>query len=155
MAQTTVRPYTASEERIGSVVIRFMSRLNKLLYRLSGGRMFGRWPRGGAIGILGHRGRKSGKALSSPLVYMPDGDRLVLIASKGGMSKHPLWYLNLRANPDCEFEIGSTKRQYRARTASPEEKRAYWPRILAMNPDFDAYQARTTRDIPVVILDPR
>jgi deazaflavin-dependent oxidoreductase (nitroreductase family) len=155
MAQTTARPYTAVEERIGSIAIRFMSRANKLLYRLSGGRVFGRWMRGGAIGILGHRGRKSGQQFSSPLVYMPDGERIIVIASKGGMSKHPLWYLNLRANPDCEFEIGSTKRAYRARTASPDEKRAYWPRILAMNPDFDAYQARTTRDIPVVILEPR
>lgn len=157
MAQTTARPrpYSAAEERIGSVAIRYMSRLNKFLYRLSGGRLFGHWMRGGAIGILGHRGRKSGQLFSSPLVYLPDGERLIVIASKGGMSKHPLWYLNLSANPDCEFEIGSTKRSYRARTASPEEKKAYWPRILAMNPDFDAYQARTTRDIPVVILEPR
>ena len=155
MAQSTARPYTASQERLGSFFIRYFSRLNRFFYRLSGGKLFGTWMRGGAIGILGHRGRKSGKALSSPLVYLPDGDRLIIIASKGGMSKHPLWYLNLCANPDCEFEIGSTKRAYRARTATAEEKRAYWPRILAMNPDFDVYQARTTRDIPVVILEPR
>ena len=155
MAETTARPYSATEERIGSVVIRLFSRVNKFFYRLSGGRLFGTWMRGGAIGILGHRGRRSGQMFSSPLVYLPDGERLIVIASKGGMPKHPLWYLNLRANPDCEFEIGSTKRAYRARTASPEEKKALWPRILAMNPDFDAYQARTTRDIPVVILDPR
>ena len=122
---------------------------------MSGGKLLNTWPRGGAIGILGHKGRKSGEMFTSPLVYMPDGQRLVVIASKGGMPKHPLWYLNLRANPDCEFEIGSTKRSYRARTASPDEKKALWPRILAMNPDFDAYQARTTREIPVVILDLR
>jgi deazaflavin-dependent oxidoreductase (nitroreductase family) len=155
MAQSTPRPYSAFEERVGSIAIRYMSRLNKIFYRLSGGRLFGRWMRGGAIGILGHRGRKSGQLFASPLVYLPDGNRVIVIASKGGMSKHPLWYLNLCANPDCEFEIGATKRPYRARTASPEEKRSYWPRILAMNPDFDGYQARTTRDIPVVILEPR
>ena len=155
MAETKPRAYGATEERIASVGIRYMSRLNKFLYRLSGGKILGTWMRGGAIGILGHRGRKSGQMFTSPLVYMPDGQRLVVIASKGGMSKHPLWYLNLQANPDCEFEIGSTKKSYRARTASPEEKKALWPRILAMNPDFDTYQARTTRDIPVVILDPR
>ena len=155
MAETKPRAYSATEERIANVAIRYMSRLNKFFYRLSGGKLLGTWMRGGAIGILGHRGRKSGQMFTSPLVYMPDGQRLVVIASKGGMSKHPLWYLNLRANPDCEFEIGSTKKPYRARTASPEEKKALWPRILAMNPDFDQYQARTTRDIPVVILDPR
>ena len=155
MAQTTPRPYSATEARIANVAIRYMSRLNKFFYRLSGGKILGTWMRGGAIGILVHKGRKSGQTFSSPLVYLPDGQRLIVIASKGGMPKHPLWYLNLRANPDCEFEIGSTKRSYRARTASPDEKKALWPRILAMNPDFDGYQARTTRDIPVVILDPR
>lgn len=155
MAETTARPYTPAEERIGSIAIRYMSRMNIFLYRLTGGRVLGKWMRGGAIGLLGHRGRKSGQTYTSPLVYLPDGDRIIIIASKGGMSKHPLWYLNLRANQDCEFEIGSTKRPYRARTASPEEKKAYWPKILAMNPDFDTYQARTTRDIPVVILEPR
>lgn len=71
------------------------------------------------------------------------------------MSKHPLWYLNLRANPDCEFQIRTTVRPMRARTATPEEKRAYWPRIVALNADFAHYQARTTRDIPVVVLEPR
>src|SRR5688572_30922981 len=120
MAQTTPRPYSATEERIANVAIRYMSRLNKFFYRLSGGKILGTWMRGGAIGILVHKGRKSGQTLSSPLVYMPDGQRLIVIASKGGMPKHPLWYLNLRANPDCEFEIGSTKRSYRARTASPD-----------------------------------
>jgi deazaflavin-dependent oxidoreductase (nitroreductase family) len=155
MAQTTARPFTPIEERVGSVAIRYMSRLNTFLYRLSGGRVFGKWLHGAPIGLLGHRGRKSGQTYTSPLLYLEDGKRLLIVASKGGMSKHPLWYLNLKANPDCEFEIGSTKRRYRARTASPEEKKSYWPRVTAMYPDYDGYQARTTRDIPLVILEPR
>ena len=125
MADTKPRAYSATEERIASVAIRYMSRLNKFFYRLSGGKILGTWMRGGAIGILGHRGRKSGQMFSSPLVYMPDGQRLIVIASKGGMPKHPLWYLNLRANPDCEFEIGSTKRQYRARRLDARTARAW------------------------------
>jgi deazaflavin-dependent oxidoreductase (nitroreductase family) len=81
-----------------------------------------------------------------------EGRDFYVAASQGGVDREPHWWLNLRANPDCEFEIGSSKRSFRARTASPEEKRALWPRIVAMNPDFDGYQARTTRDIPVLRL---
>jgi deazaflavin-dependent oxidoreductase (nitroreductase family) len=71
------------------------------------------------------------------------------------MSKDPLWYLNLRADPDVEVEIGRERRKVRARTASAEEKRALWPGLVAMYASYDAYQARTERDIPVVILEPR
>jgi len=154
-ATTTARPFTPTEERIGSVVIRYMSRLNAWAYRLTGGRLGGKWLHGAPIGLLTHRGRKTGQTHTSPLLFLEDGERLVIVASKGGMSKHPLWYLNLRANPDCEFQIGTTVRRMRARTATPEEKRAYWPRIVALNADFAHYQARTTRDIPVVVLEPR
>ena len=152
---STARPWTPTEERIGSVFVKVMSVLNVLAYRATGGRLGGTFLRGAPVCLVTVIGRKSGEPHTLPLLYLADGDDLIIVASKGGMSKHPLWYLNLQANPDCEFEIGSTKKSYRARTASPEEKKALWPRILAMNPDFDAYQARTTRDIPVVILDPR
>lgn len=155
MAQTTSRPFTPTEERIGSIVIRYTSRLNAWVYRRTGGKWFGTWLHGERIGLLTHRGRKSGQMHTSPLLYLEDGPRLVIVASKGGMSKHPLWYLNLTANPDCDFQIGSTSRPMRARTASPEDKQFYWPRIVALNGDFAGYQARTTRDIPVVILEPR
>lgn len=77
-----------------------------------------------------------------------------MVASKGGMDHHPMWYWNLRANPDVEIEIGRERRRMRARTASAEEKREYWPRLCAIYPDWADYQARTKRDIPVVILEP-
>ena len=155
MPQTTARPYTPTEERIGSIAIHYIARLNTWLYRLSGGKVFGTWLRGAPIGLLIHRGRRTGEAHTAPLLYLEDGPRVIVVASKGGMSKHPLWYLNLQANPECEFEIGATRRSMRARTASPDEKRSYWPRLVAMYPDYADYQARTTRDIPVVILEPR
>jgi F420H(2)-dependent quinone reductase len=155
MAQTTARPYTPTEERVGSFVIRYISRFNTWVYRLTGGRVFGTWLRGAPVGLLIHRGRRTGQTHTAPLLYLEDGKRVIVVASKGGMSKHPIWYLNLETNHDCEFEIGPTKRAMRARTASPEEKRSYWPRLVAMYPDYADYQARTTRDIPVVILEPR
>lgn len=147
--------YSPRQERIASVVIRVMSVLNVWLYRASGGRIGGRFLRGAPICLLTTRGRRTGEPRVAPLLYLAEGENVVIVASKGGMSKHPLWYLNLLADPDCEVEIGSTRRAMRARTASAEEKAALWPRLVAMYPDYDDYQARTDRDIPVVVLEPR
>jgi len=80
------------------------------------------------------------------------GDDVVLVASKGGMSHHPAWYHNMMANPDVEVEIRGTTRRMRARQATDAEKAALWPQLVAMYRDYDTYQARTTRNIPVVIL---
>ena len=148
-------PFTPGQERIGHAVIRVMSALNVWVYRATGGRLGGRFLRGAPVCLVTTRGRKTGAPRVAPLLYLADGERVVLVASKGGMSKHPLWYGNLVENPECEVEIGSTRRPMRARTAGPEEKAALWPRLVAMSRDYDDYQARTDRDIPVVVLEPR
>lgn len=155
MAETKARPFTPTEERIGSFVIGWMSALNTWMYRMSGGKIGGRWLRGAPVLLLTARGRKTGQPRTSPLLYLEDGPNLVIVASKGGMSQDPLWFRNLEANPDVEVEIGSRKRAMRARRASDEERAALWPRLVAMYPDYDHYQARTTRRIPVVILSDR
>jgi len=149
------RPFTPTEERIGSAFIHYVAKFNTWIYRASGGRIFGKWLRGAPVGLLVYRGRKSGRSLTTPLLYLKDGERILIVASKGGMADHPLWYKNLVAVPDCEFEIGTERRPYRARTGSADEKKAYWPKLVAMYPDYDSYQARTDRDIPVVVLEPR
>ena len=151
----TARPFTPTEERIGSAVIHYVAKINTWIYRASSGKIFGKWLRGAPVGLLTYRGRKSGRTLTTPLLYLCDDERVLVVASKGGMSHHPLWYQNLVDQQDCEFEIGRERRAYRARTASPEEKRAYWPKLVAMYPGYADYQARTDRDIPVVILEPR
>ena len=86
---------------------------------------------------------------------MRDGDTLVTVASKAGVAKNPLWFLNLQANPDCEIEIGREKRRMRARVANPEERARYWQQLVNMNPDFETYKARTTREFPILLLTPR
>ena len=154
MATPTARPWTPLEERIGSVVVKIMSVLNVLAYRLTGGRLGGTFLRGAPVCLVTVIGRKTGEPRTIPLLYLEDGKDVVIVASKGGMSKHPLWYLNLQANPCCEVEIGRERRPMRARRVSAEEKAALWPRLVAMYPDYDGYQARTTRDIPVVRLSP-
>jgi deazaflavin-dependent oxidoreductase (nitroreductase family) len=146
--------WTPQQERIANVFIRWMSSLNIAAYRLTGGKLGGRFLRGAPVCLLTMTGRKSGRRLTTPLIYLADGPRVVLVASKGGMAKNPLWYGNLVANPRCEVEIGRERRAMIARTAGTAEKRALWPRLVAIYRDYDDYQARTDRDIPVVVLDP-
>jgi deazaflavin-dependent oxidoreductase (nitroreductase family) len=128
-----------------------LTRLNVLAYRLSGGKVGGKV--GGApVLLLHHVGRKSGKKRVSPLLYMPDGDDLVIVASMGGADKHPSWWINLRANPETVVEVDREKRAVTAELANAEEKARLWPKLVEMYPDYGVYQSRTDREIPVVIL---
>jgi deazaflavin-dependent oxidoreductase (nitroreductase family) len=149
------KPYTKIEVAIANPVIKLMSRLNTWAYRATGGRIGGKFLRGAPVMLLITTGRKTGRRLTAPLLYLRDGDKVICVASKGGMDHHPLWYRNLQANPDVEVEIGTDVQPMRARTATAEEKTQYWPKLTTMYRDFADYQARTKRDIPVVILSPR
>ena len=100
-------------------------------------------------------GRKTGHPRSTMLTApVIDGDRIVLVASKGGDDRDPDWFRNLEAHPDIEVTMAGTRRPMRARRASAEEKAALWPRVAAAYPGYAEYQRRTTRDIPVVICEP-
>ncbi len=100
-------------------------------------------------------GRKTGQRRATLLTSPIYGeDRVVLVASKGGHSDHPVWYLNLVANPDVEIAANGRTRTMRARTASPEEKATLWPELVKVYKGYDGYQRNTSRDIPVVICEP-
>jgi deazaflavin-dependent oxidoreductase (nitroreductase family) len=102
------------------------------------------------------QGRKSGKRYSNMLTApIVDGDRVVIIASKGGSQDHPDWYKNLSANPDIEITIDGATKPMTARTATAEEKAELWPRAVAAYKGYAGYQKNTPRDIPVVICEPR
>ncbi|MGE3847937.1 MAG: nitroreductase/quinone reductase family protein [Gammaproteobacteria bacterium] len=103
--------------------------------------------------LLHHVGRKSGRPLASILQYYRRGDEVVIVASKGGLPQHPVWYLNLQAQPECEVQIGRFHTRARARTLTGAERAAWWTRIVAEQPVQRDYQARTTREIPVVVLE--
>lgn len=150
-----VRPFTALEVAIANPIIRVMSRLNTWAYRLTGGRLGGTFLRGAPVMLMTVTGRKTGRRLTVPLLYLADGRRVVTVASKGGMDHHPLWYHNLVAHPDVEVQIGSDVRPMRARTADDGERTRYWPKLVAIYRDYADYQARTERVIPVVVLEPR
>jgi deazaflavin-dependent oxidoreductase (nitroreductase family) len=155
MSETRLPPYTPSQERLGSAVVKAMTAFNVWIYRLTGGRVFGRFLRGAPICLVTTTGRRSGEPRTVALLYLADGDDVVVVGSKGGMSQHPLWYRNMEANPDVELQIGGVARPMRAHRVSDDEKAAIWPRLVSMYRDFDDYQGRTTRNIPVVRLSPR
>jgi len=105
--------------------------------------------------LLEHTGARSGKGRTSPLLYVPDGDNVAVIASKGGNPRNPAWFHNLRANPEAIVQIGSERRAVRARLAEGEERERLWRRAVELWPSYAEYERRTTRAIPVVVLEPR
>jgi len=155
VSETRLPPFTPRQERFGLAAVKIMNRLNKWVYRSTGGRVGGRFLRGAPVCLLTVRGRKTGAPRTVALLYLADGDDVIVVASLGGMSKHPIWYGNLEANPDVTLQIGAAERAMTARRVSDEEKAALWARLTAMYRDFDDYQGRTTRNIPVIRLSPR
>jgi deazaflavin-dependent oxidoreductase (nitroreductase family) len=132
-----------------------MTQGHTALYRVTGGRIGHRVPGAPPMLLLDHVGAKSGRKRTSPLVYVRDGEDLVLVASKGGYPKHPAWFHNLKANPDTEVQVGSERRRVRARVANPEEHKRLWPKALRVYGGYADYQKRAERQIPLVILEPR
>lgn len=104
--------------------------------------------------LLTTRGRRTGKLRRTALIYGREGDRYLVVASKGGSDTHPSWYLNLREDPDVRVQVGSERFAARASTASAEEKPRLWRLMAEIWPEYDHYQERTSREIPVVILEP-
>lgn len=103
--------------------------------------------------VLTTRGRKSGKLRRNALIYGRDGDHYVIVASKGGAPRHPMWYLNLMADPNVRVQVGADQFNARARTALPEEKARLWPLMVSIWPAYEDYQKKTSREIPVIILE--
>ena len=128
--------------------------LNVRLYRLSGGRIGGRYDQA-PVCILHHVGAKSGERRETPLVHLPDGDRIVLAASMGGNPRNPAWYHNLRANPDTTVQIGSDRIPVHARVASDEEYDRLWKLMVGVYGGYEDYRKRTDRKIPLIVLERR
>ena len=122
-------------------------------YKLSGGRIGGR-AYGVPVVLVESVGRKSGKRRTHPLLCEPDGENLVVIASKGGTDRHPAWYYNLRANPETTAWWRGERRRVRAREATEGERPRLWALMAEAYPTYEDYQRRTDRQIPVIVLEP-
>jgi deazaflavin-dependent oxidoreductase (nitroreductase family) len=138
-----------------NTIIKWMSRAQTFVYKKTDGKIGGKFLQGAPVALLTTIGRKTGEPRVSPLLYWREGNRIVLIASKGGAANHPLWYLNLKANPDVTVQIKDEILNLTARDATDEERAHYWPKMSAMYTSFEDYQSWTDRVIPVVICDPR
>jgi deazaflavin-dependent oxidoreductase (nitroreductase family) len=141
-------------------VIGAMAAANVTAYKLTRGRVGGTWRIGAGwrspvpICLVEHRGRRTGKVRTTPLVYLRDRDRVVVVASQAGRPQHPLWFRNMEADPEVTVQIGGDRSPMRARTASPPERAELWRRLVDLYSDYDSYQSWTDREIPVVILEP-
>jgi deazaflavin-dependent oxidoreductase (nitroreductase family) len=154
------RPKGLDTDRTRSIM-KVMARANVWVYRATGGRVGGTWRVGAAlrkpvpICLLEHRGRRTGTVRTTPLVYLVDGPRLIVVASQAGRAEHPMWYLNLLALPDVTVQVRRERRAMRARVADPAERALLWPKLVDLYADYDSYQSWTDRVIPVVVLEPR
>lgn len=123
-------------------------------FRANGGKVGGQFE-GAPMILITTKGAKSGQLRTTPLVYLPDGDHWVIFASKAGAPTNPDWYHNLVANPDLTIEVGAETIQATARIAGTEERDRLYAKQASINPGFAEYQAKTTRVIPVVVLERR
>ncbi len=122
-------------------------------YRETGGEVGHDWKKGSKILLLTTKGRSSGKPRTTPLIYEADGDRYLIVASKGGAPEHPGWYRNLERDPAVEVQVWDDVFPARARTAEGEERDRLWKLAAEQWPDYDAYAEKTDRRIPVVVLE--
>ncbi len=140
---------------------RYLSRAHAFAYRISRGRFGGNLRVGAGFRkpastlLLDHRGRKSGKRFTTPLLYMNNGPDVIVVASAAGRDEHPQWYRNLLADPDIHITIGAERRAVTAHQADAGQRARLWPRLVDTYADFDSYQSWTEREIPVIVLEPR
>ena len=155
MSDKEIKPYSEKQEKLGSWIISHVGRMQVTVYELTGGRVWNKFL-GSKVAILTTIGRKTSLVRKIPLLYLMQGEQVVMTASKGGMSKLPIWYFNVKAQPEVQIQIGAVKQSYTMREASPEEEQVLWPQLEAMYKDYKEYRARTSgvRRIPVLIFTP-
>jgi deazaflavin-dependent oxidoreductase (nitroreductase family) len=139
---------------IATTAQKWITRAHAAVYRATSGKVAGRMM-GSSVLLLTTTGRKTGKKRTTPLLYLEDGENLVIVASNGGAPRHPAWWLNLKVDPEPQVRVGDRTLRVRVEEAKGEEKRRLWARLVEMYPAYEDYQRRTTREIPVVILRPQ
>ena len=133
--------------------LKAFTRAHVFLHRLTGGRMFNQLS-GDEVCFVTMTGARSGRTLTIPLMYVPHGDGVLLVASQAGAPKNPVWYKNLVKHPEIEVDYRGKRMKLRARLAGPEEKPDLWPICDASYAPFAEYRKRTPRDIPVFVCEP-
>jgi F420H(2)-dependent quinone reductase len=132
-------------------LLRSIGKMNVPLYRASRGRLFATWGRAPVL-LLTTTGRRSGQQRTAPVVFLADGERLIVIGSNAGNERAPAWSLNLKDNPACEVQVRGRRRHAQARIAEGEERAELWQKMNDQYAGFDDYDERTSRDIAVFVL---
>ncbi len=127
--------------------------VNRWVYQVSNGRIGGRLGKVDVL-LLETVGRKSGKQRVTPLLFVHDDERFVVVASNAGDDRNPAWWLNLQSQPEARVQVRDQHHKVHARRASPEERERLWPKLVAAYASYDRYVERTSREIPVVVLEP-
>ncbi len=135
-------------------MLRALGKLNVPIYRLTRGRVLGKVGQAPVL-LLTSIGRRSGQPRTAPVLFLADGERVVVIGSNAGNERAPAWSHNLRANPDCEAQIRGERRDLRARLAQGDERTELWRKMNEQYAGFEDYDERTSRDIGVFVLEPR
>ena len=143
------RPYNAAI----AAPQKWAAKLHASLFRATGGKVGGRLL-GSPVLLLVTTGRKSGLQRTTPLLYLRDDNRQVIVASNGGAAKHPVWWLNLRAYPEATVEIAGRRARVRATEVEGEERVRLWKELVRMYGSYENYQNKTDREIPVIVLEP-
>lgn len=146
--QTVESPGRAAPRR----ALKFLAKSHVFLHKLTGGRIFNTME-GSEVCFVTMTGAKSGRAITMPLLYLPFGDGILLVASQTGRDRNPVWYNNIVKNPDIEVRHRRDILKLRAREASSEEKEELWPICDEIYADFALYRARTKRDIPIFVCE--
>ncbi|MBP1817642.1 nitroreductase family deazaflavin-dependent oxidoreductase [Mycobacterium sp. OAE908] len=133
--------------------IKWMSRGNTWIYKVTGGRLGGTVQKA-PVALLTTIGRKTGQPRVAPLLYIRDGDKVIVPASRGGSDKHPMWYLNLKANPKVQVQIKKDTFHLTARDANEQERERYWQELAQVYPTIEDYKSWTDRVIPLVVCEP-
>jgi F420H(2)-dependent quinone reductase len=153
MATESVTPSQGAGSPPPRWAVKAITRAHVFLHRLTGGRYFNSLG-GDEVCFVTMKGAKSGRMLTIPLMYVPHGDGVLLVASLGGAPNNPVWYHNLVAHPDIEVSHRGRRMKLRARLASPEEKPQLWPICDRHYEPYADYRKRTTRDIPIFVCEP-
>jgi F420H(2)-dependent quinone reductase len=135
-------------------MLRALGKLNVPVYRLTRGRVLGKVGQAPVL-LLTSIGRRSGQPRTAPVLFLADGERVVVIGSNAGNERAPAWSHNLKANPDCEIQIRGERRDVRARLAEGDERAELWRKMNVQYAGFEDYDERTSRDIGVFVLEPR
>lgn len=134
-------------------LVTFIDRVTQRIYRLTDGRLGGRQLKYSML-LLHTTGRKTGQTRTHTLLYVRDGEDMIVCASNNGQSHHPAWYWNLKANPRAQVQAGRQHYEVIAEIAAGEQYQHLWQKLLAVRPQYAEYRTRTTREFPIVVLKP-